>query len=85
MNWQVKIAKDAEKNIKRFPLKDRLRIQNILEELLFNPYGGDIEKMEGSDNSWRRRTGSYRVFYDLDKKNKIIEVTNIERRTSGTY
>lgn len=85
MNWQVRIANTARKNLKRFPIKDKERIKLSLDELVFNPYGGDIEKMEGKENSWRRRIGSYRVFFDIDKKNKIINVVHIKRRTSSTY
>lgn len=85
MNWKIKIANAALKNLKRFPAKDVEKIKSVLNELAFNPYAGDIEKMEGEENSWRRRIGSYRIFYDLDKKSGIINVTHIERRTSATY
>ena len=85
MNWQVKIANAARKNLKRFPPKDKQKIESALYDLIFNPYSGDIEKIEGEENSWRRRVGSYRIFYDVDKKNKIIKVTYIKRRTSSTY
>ena len=85
MNWQVKIANSAEKNLKKFPRKDRKKIVEVLNELGFNPYNGDIEKMEGEENSWRRRAGNYRIFYDIYKGIKVISVTNIERRTSSTY
>lgn len=85
MNWQIKIANVAIKNLKRFPAKDRQKLELVLYELVFNPYSGDVEKMKGKDNSWRRRTGFYRIFYDIDKVNKIISVTHIERRTSSTY
>ena len=85
MDWQVKIANSAEKNLKKFPKKDRKRIMEVLNELGFNPYNGDIEKMEGEKSSWRRRVGNYRIFYDIYKEIKIISVTNIERRTSSTY
>jgi len=85
MNWQVKIANTARKNLKRFPTKDKQRIESALYELIFNSYSGDIEKMEGKENFWRCRLGSYRIFYDIDKENKIINVTHIKRRTSSTY
>lgn len=85
MNWIIKIANTARKNFKRFPIKDKQRIESVLHELIFNPYSGDIEKMEDKDNSWRRRVGSYRIFYDIDKENEIINITHIKRRTSSTY
>ncbi len=85
MDWQIKVANSAGKNLKRFPPKDRERIKAILNEMSFNPFNGDIEKMEGASNSWRRRIGAYRIFYDVHKEIRVIDVTNIERRTSSTY
>ena len=85
MNWQIKIAGSAGKNLKRFPAQDITNIKSALDELVFNPYHGDIQKMEGRENSWRRRIGAYRIFFDIDKKRKIINITNIKRRTSSTY
>ena len=74
-----KILKNSPKK------KDRKRIVKVLSELGFNPYNGNIEKIEGEKSSWRRRVGNYRIFYDIYKGIKIISVTNIERRTSSTY
>jgi mRNA interferase RelE/StbE len=85
MNWQIKIANTARKNLKKFPTKDKEKIKSALSELVFNPYAGDLEKMEGEENSWRRRVGVYRIFFDIDKKNKIINITSVQRRTSSTY
>lgn len=85
MNWQIKIANTARKNLKRFPVKDIANIKSALDELVFNPYYGDVQKMDGSENSWRRRIGAYRIFFDIDKKRKIINITHIKRRTSSTY
>jgi mRNA-degrading endonuclease RelE of RelBE toxin-antitoxin system len=34
---------------------------------------------------WRRRTGNYRIFYDLLFDEHMIVLTAIKRRTSTTY
>jgi len=41
--------------------------------------------MKGEDDTWRRRTGSYRIFYKIKNEDEIILVFHIERRTSKTY
>jgi len=48
-----------------------------------DPFSGDIKRLQPS--GWRRRVGSYRVFYDLLTEEERIVVTAIERRTSTTY
>ena len=42
-----------------------------------NPFAGDDE--------YRRRVGSYRIFFDLHRNQRIIFVSRVERRTSTTY
>lgn len=85
MNWTVIVDNYAKKYLKRIPKNDASRIKVVLRELVINPYSGDIEKMSGKENSWRRRVGSYRVFYEIIVAKKLIYVFNIERRASGTY
>ncbi len=67
MNWRIKIAKRASKEMRRIPKKDAKRLLFVLEKLIENPYQGDIEKIEGEDNVWRRRVGNYRSFSSPQK------------------
>lgn len=85
MNWGLRVAKSAKKNILSFPRKDKERIIQIFRELTVNPYSGDIEKVGGKENVWRRRVGNYRIVYEIDVKSKSIFVGDIRRRTSTTY
>ncbi|MBI2035500.1 MAG: type II toxin-antitoxin system RelE/ParE family toxin [Candidatus Liptonbacteria bacterium] len=85
MSFAVHVAKSAKKHLSRFPKNDKGRIVNALDELSKDPYSGDIEKLGGQENSWRRRVGNYRIFYDIRIDLKLIEVTEINRRTSSTY
>ena len=57
----------------------------VLDTFVDNPYGGDIEKMEGEEHKWRRRVGNYRIFYKIFVNDKFVLVTKVERRTSSTY
>jgi mRNA-degrading endonuclease RelE of RelBE toxin-antitoxin system len=57
----------------------------VLEEISENPYKGDIEKIKGEENIWRRRIGSYRILYEVSPSQKSISVFNIRRRTMSTY
>jgi mRNA-degrading endonuclease RelE of RelBE toxin-antitoxin system len=48
-----------------------------------NPFSGAIKRLQPP--GWRRRVGSYRIFYDLFAKERQVVVTAVERRTSTTY
>lgn len=85
MNYEVRVANSAKRNLLRFPLKDRKRIETALNEFISDPYSGDIQKLEGYKNGWRRRVGNFRIFYDIYQDEKIVAINAIERRTSKTY
>jgi len=85
MNWEIKVAKRVAKEIKRIPKKDAKRLLFILEEFTNNPYKGDIQKISGENNAWRRRIGNYRIIYQIFPKQKCIEVLDVRRRTTTTY
>lgn len=84
-NWRVKIRDIVYKQLAAFPAKDRTRLLKAIENLSLNPFFGDIQKMEGEENVWRRRIGSYRIKYEILFKERIIYVFLVERRTSKTY
>ena len=85
MIWNVVARKKARKVLQRIPLKEAIRINEVLEDLSLNPFGGDVEKMMGEENSWRRRVGAYRIFYEISVEKRTVLVYRIERRTSKTY
>lgn len=84
MSWQVDVAGGVKKYLTRIPQKDSLRIKTALRELAQNPYTGDIEKLKG-DLVWRRRVGSYRIFFEIYESIRAVRVYGVERRGSNTY
>ena len=85
MNWQIAAAGRARKQLKRFPLADADRIERAIDEMARDPFAGDIEKMGGQENIWRRRVGAYRIFYEVFANQRMIRITEIRRRASNTY
>jgi mRNA-degrading endonuclease RelE of RelBE toxin-antitoxin system len=49
-----------------------------------NPFSGDILRLTSERATWRRRVGSYRIFFDVYPEQQHIDVVDIERRTSST-
>ena len=85
MTWTVSVAKPARKEVAGFPAKAQDRIVTALVGMADDPFAGDIIKLEGESNRWRRRIGSYRIFFSVDIKTKRVEVSAVLRRTSKTY
>ena len=84
-NWDLQVNPSVYKELKKVPRKNVEAILEIIRLLPENPYFGDVKKMKGANNGWRRRTGSYHVFYKIDMEQNVILVFHIERKTSKTY
>jgi mRNA-degrading endonuclease RelE of RelBE toxin-antitoxin system len=85
MAWTVTIARPAQKQAARFPAKDQNRIAAAIRSMAGDPFCGDVLKLEGESNRWRRRVGSYRIFFAVDITASTVAVSAILRRTSSTY
>jgi mRNA-degrading endonuclease RelE of RelBE toxin-antitoxin system len=56
-----------------------------IQAMAGGPFAGDVIKLEGGGNRWRRRVGNYRIFFALDTDKRTVDVSAIARRTSTTY
>ena len=50
-----------------------------------NPFVGDIARLTGQPTAFRRRVGDWRIFFDVDLKALVVDVSAVERRTTTTY
>lgn len=85
MNWVLLVDPVARKFLKKMPKDQAEKIGVVIDGLVLDPYLGDIEKMLGEDDTWRRRVGSYRIFYKIFSTRNLVFVFKIKRRTSSTY
>ena len=85
VSWQIEIDNSVAKFLKRIPQKDADRLSDVLTEFESSPFAGDIIKLSGEENSWRRRVGSYRIFYKVYSEQSVILIQELQRRGSKTY
>lgn len=84
-DWGIKIDSGVYKDLSKFPKSYANKILSVILSLENNPYIGDIEKIKGEENTWRRRVGAYRIFYEIYSEFNFIHVLWVERRGSKTY
>ena len=84
-SWDLQIDPGVLKILKKIPRQNAEVILNVIRLFPLNPYFGDIQKMKGENSVWRRRIGSYRIFYKIKVAERIILVFHLERRTSSIY
>jgi mRNA-degrading endonuclease RelE of RelBE toxin-antitoxin system len=85
MKWGLVIGNRAERHLRRLTDPERHQIDAVFLEMCHNPYLGDVQFIKGSDGAFRRRTGDWRILYDLEPEHKVIVVTAVKHRSSNTY
>lgn len=83
MLWDYRLAKQAFKNLKKFPKKEQEKVYVTLEEMKGNPFLGDIRLMQGEENLYRCRVGNYRIYFRPLKSQHILDIPLIERKQSN--
>ncbi len=82
--WRVVLAGPAQRSLERIPARDRARIRSAIDEMEIDPFSGDIKNLKGQ-GLLRRRVGSWRIFYRLERGEGLVWIVAVERRTSTTY
>ena len=82
MAWTLIVAKPAQKQAARLPARDQARIAAALSAMADDPFNGDVLKLEGEKDRWRRRVGDYRVFFTVDKSTLTVAVSAVHRNSS---
>ncbi len=77
--YQVTIARSAEKEINKLENEWLERIMNKLEFLSSNPRPKGSVKLEGG-GGYRVRVGDYRIIYTIDDNKEIIDISAVRHR-----
>jgi mRNA interferase RelE/StbE len=85
MTWGLVIASRARRQLRRLTDAERHQIDIAFFEMCHNPYHGDVKFLKGSGGAFRRRTGDWRILYDLESEHKVVIVTAVKHRGSNTY
>ncbi|OGG02042.1 hypothetical protein A2W14_06415 [Candidatus Gottesmanbacteria bacterium RBG_16_37_8] len=79
-------TRQAVNSFKKIPKEYQLKIKEAISELELDPYSsGTIKLLNYPVAQYRKRTGDYRILFDIDDEKKILIIANIRRRTSTTY
>ncbi|HUY84991.1 MAG TPA: type II toxin-antitoxin system RelE/ParE family toxin [Candidatus Dormibacteraeota bacterium] len=80
-SYSVKIKNSAQKEIRKLPSKElRAKVISIINGLYINPVPDEAKKIKGSNNIYRIRQGTYRIVYQIHKKELLIMVIRVRHR-----
>ncbi len=81
MKYQIKIRKEALKELTHLPAKVNIRIASAIDQLAIDPRPVGSKKLKGEkEYLWRIRVGDYRVIYLIEDTIRIIEIRKIGNR-----
>ena len=81
MTYQIKIRREALKELVNFPDPVSKRISTAIDSLAENPRPVGCKKLKGEkEYLWRIRVGDYRVIYFIEDTIRIVEIRKIGNR-----
>ena len=79
MSYEVRIARSAEKEMKRLRGMVHTRISRRILSLVENPRPRGVRKLSGREE-YRLRAGDYRILYVIDDRNHAIVILAVGHR-----
>jgi len=80
MSYTVIISKSVQKQIDDLPNDITLRVIEKIQNLATEPRPDGIVKLKGFENEYRIRIGDYRVRYEIDDENQLIQILQCKHR-----
>jgi mRNA interferase RelE/StbE len=78
--YQVKVAEDAAKFIRKQDKHIQHQLISNIMALADNPRPPDCKKLKGFEDTYRIRSGNYRIVYTIREKILIVFVVRIAHR-----
>lgn len=81
-NYEIEIARSAEKQLRRLPRTDRERVVSAIASLATDPFPKGVRKLSGYDDVFRVRIGRYRILYSIEESALTVLILKIGHRGS---
>ena len=79
-HYEVEISRTAEKQLRRLPRTEQVRVARAMLALTDNPFPRGARKLSGYDDVFRLRTGRYRILYSISERALVIVVLKVGHR-----
>ena len=73
MKYQITISPTAKRQFKGLPRKTQLNLRNAIYVLSDEPRPTGCKKLHSNKNLWRIRIGDYRIVYQINDNELIIQ------------
>ncbi len=81
--YEITFARSARKELQALPRTIAERILAKIEILATNPRPPGCKKLRGPTRLWRMRVGQYRIVYDIDDENRLVDISVVRHRSEA--
>ena len=79
-SYRIRWKKSAYKELRKIQKKYIPKIIESVENLSENPIPSGAKKLYGSEKSYRIRVGDYRIIYEIEQQQLIIQIIRVRHR-----
>ena len=79
-DYAVTFARSARRELEALEPPHIARILARIEALAREPRPGGARKLQGTQRLWRIRVGDYRVVYDVDDRQRVVDIVRVRHR-----
>lgn len=80
MPYKIFIGRNAEKDFRKTPKAIQKKLSSVIIKLNDNPKPPNVRKISGSENYYRIRVGDYRIVYEINHREKKVNIFRIRHR-----
>jgi len=87
MSWRVELSASAIKDLKKLPRDRQALVGRAIDEMEVDPLAGDVKPLKGPEwkSHYRKRAGTYRIIFTMDRKTATVAISAILIRSEKTY
>jgi mRNA interferase RelE/StbE len=78
--YKLEWKNSAIKELKKIPKNNLIEILKGVEEIRNNPFHQGVRKLTGTQYSYRKRAGTYRIIFTVIKSSSLIIIIRIRHR-----
>ena len=78
--YRIEVSATAERQLRKAPRRDQIRIVRAIQRLADEPRPGGCRKLAGHDDVFRIRVGTYRVIYEVFRREVLVLVLKVGHR-----
>ena len=78
--FDIQLKPSVEKDLRKLPATVIRQVFDAFEKLSKEPSVPPDRKLSGTERTWRRRIGDYRIIYEIDLPNRTVIIHYVRHR-----